>query len=843
MAVTMVTILALMLGIVWLHIVTALNLGAFQPLIDKHNFGYVLKFKREVHIANYNAKLVFHLKIPSPDMTFDDGQYDCRFNVSTARPCVQMRPILRTAAIIRRKTQIHVQMLLKHVNEVIEDLPLAGQRTRRGLGASILSRITGLATEEDLESVINLLERIEQGIYEASEIWGDGARNLVAAFEVEQKRMDNVYDILRYYRQTLRDMQLEMIRTRTDHSDFTLMAKLLTWLTNITFQVAEIEALYTGVQILLGGKISHFLLPHSTLTSALKQIESRLDQIQPHMILARRDNSYFYVHAPFKAFRAGQILVLIVDVPIAMEAFMHPFNLYEVIHLPLPTPESNNYFSVLATDIKFVGFCHDADIIFQLTGDSTIPHFDVWLASQIDAVFLDRKRLTCAKALVEGVLLDIKNACRYNVHKAPIPRGLIRLFHNSFLVTNISQIHMHCLAHGSDNEFLDKTIILTDIQTIHTFDCHCQIFADEFVIIADLTTCNMTENVTSLSDVQYPINLAFLSEFFDEDQLANISADSLLNHSVKVYAPDLLIADKILDEKFGLESAARFDMQAVINNTKQSVNVYDDLSHFLFNEMVKAHTAQGHMDLLSWYTWVTIFSWIASIIAIILVVRFNFKVKSLSLLLMARSTKAAPIPEIPRILAVTTTTSTPSPPLDILREWLFHTDIVSKVVPLEILILLCLVFLFLFKLARMIYNRRRRITARTILVLEVGNAQDSITLPVVELMHSPICYRFVINKAEINLHMIQKNFSGELLWSKGILFNNSALDLPIVLPESLRVRFWQVKRLKSLLNGPFFAAIQVLSGDSFELRELVVLRSFVTNQQSQQLYPALSAMP
>ena len=51
------------------------------------------------------------------------------------------------------------------------------------------------------------MERIEQGIYEASQIWGDGARNLVAAFEVEQKRMDNVYDILKYDRQTIRDMQ------------------------------------------------------------------------------------------------------------------------------------------------------------------------------------------------------------------------------------------------------------------------------------------------------------------------------------------------------------------------------------------------------------------------------------------------------------------------------------------------------------------------------------------------------------------------------------------------------------------------------------------------------------
>ena len=105
-----------------------------------------------------------------------------------------------------------------------------------------------------------------------------------------------------------------------------------------------------------GGRISRFIQPHKTLTNALKQVESRLDQMQPHMMLAMSDNSYFYAHAPFNAFRAGQILVLIVDVTVTMDDFFHPFSLYEVIHLPLPTPEFDSYFSILATDKKLSDF-------------------------------------------------------------------------------------------------------------------------------------------------------------------------------------------------------------------------------------------------------------------------------------------------------------------------------------------------------------------------------------------------------------------------------------------------------------------------------------------------------
>ena len=142
----------------------------------------------------------------------------------------------------------------------------------------------------------------------------------------------------------------------------------------------------------------------------------------------------------------------------------------EVIHFPLPTAESQSYCSILATGIKFVGFSRNADVILQVINGDAMPHSGVWLAAETDVVFLDRNRLTCAKALLKWVVSDIKASCRYNIHKAPIPRGVIRLFHNSFLLTNISYVHMRCLAQSTDDGVMDKTIKLSDNQTIYSFD-------------------------------------------------------------------------------------------------------------------------------------------------------------------------------------------------------------------------------------------------------------------------------------------------------------------------------------------------------------------------------------
>jgi len=147
---------------------------------------------------------------------------------------------------------------------------------------------------------------------------------------------------------------------------------------------------------------------------------------------------------------------------------------------------------------------------------------------------------------------------------------------------------------------------LTDIQTIFTFDCHCDsIHADEFSIIPDLTRCNTT-TVVNTSSIQYPINLAYLSEYFTADQLSSLSADTLLNQTLEAELPDLTIVDKLLDEKFSIEDSAAFDMAMIINSTKTSADVYDNLAHYLFNEMITAQDSKRGFDFFSPWTWLSI---------------------------------------------------------------------------------------------------------------------------------------------------------------------------------------------------------------------------------------------
>ena len=40
-------------------------------------------------------------------------------------------------------------------------------------------------------------------------------------------------------------------------------------------------------------------------------------------------------------------------------------------------------------------------------------------------------------------------------------------------------------------------------------------------------------------------------------------------------------------------------MELVINSTKNSGVIYDNLAHYLFNQLIKAHGSQNDFDLLS----------------------------------------------------------------------------------------------------------------------------------------------------------------------------------------------------------------------------------------------------
>jgi len=828
--------------------------GAYSEHLDYHNYGYTLKYNCQINLAVYDAKLIFHLRLPNWDVTFNNTDFACRElpqRRNRGNDCGSARPIMTTSKRVRQMTQKYVQSMVRRIHDVVLDMPIESRgRVTRGVFTNLLSRITGLASQDDVRAVFNIVVQMEQGVYEAAKLWGDGSRKLAAAFSLNNQRIENVMKILAEERRNIRDIQREFsVYNRGQNTWMSeVVAETLTFLDDEMWHRQEVDNLYNAVQQLMAGSIPHFILSHSALTQALIRVQQHLDEIQPHLTLSRHDYAYYYTQATFKSFRRGSVLFLVIDAPVVFRSLAMPFNLYDVVKFPLTTHHQHDFYTTLKTDITALAFNPDADYFVQVSPTHQRPQGKIWYMTEASALFIDRSKPTCGRGLLIGSLSEIKSECGYLVQRAPYPRGVTRLFGNTFLLVNISTLKIQCFGNPQANGTAANSSAVQSLPVnkpvvIKTFDCNCEnVVADEFRILIDLTYCNGSDNLFTSMDVQFPVNLAYLTEYFDLEILYNLTAQTLLNHQLEVLLPDLSTADKLWTEAMAFETSARFDMSEIINSTKQSTKVYDNLAHYLFNQMLQAHDTRGEFDFFSPWTWLTILGWIVSGVALVLVVMLRIKVRSLSMLLMARAAHAAPAKELPKLMALTAApTPDTQPAVDMMKQWIEHMSHVPNLLPAEVLILLTLILWILFKLGRMLYLAYKEKTARTSLILEIGNATESVLLPIMDLPHASRYYRLMINRQEIQFHLVESNVGGRLAWGRGIALSNSALEMTLPLPPRLYVPHWKVKKLKSLLQVPYYAVIQIVSEVTTREMEIVVLKSMPI-EMHRHVYPQLPPM-
>jgi len=212
------------------------QISDWSDYIDRHNYGYVLRRVKDVNIATYHAKMIFHLQLPEWQIDFDVISHMCSHDLNiTLGDCIRLRELLIAVRTVRDQTQNFIKQQLKRIHQVVLDLPLPiGRRPRRGFLTDVLSHVTGLATKDDLNAVVHVLRQVETGIYESARLWGDRARSLTAAFKVQQGRMDNVFDILSVYRQSIRTYRRSLL-TPAENMLLTLDNKPALWARHCTF--------------------------------------------------------------------------------------------------------------------------------------------------------------------------------------------------------------------------------------------------------------------------------------------------------------------------------------------------------------------------------------------------------------------------------------------------------------------------------------------------------------------------------------------------------------------------------------------------------------------------------
>ena len=421
--------------------------GSYSDYLDFHNYGYVLRKSGQIKIAVYDAKLIFHFTLPRWNLAVDSAVMHCRHqtHANDTEECHKVAYVMSSVGRTRRDTFLYVKEQIKRIYDTIRDLPVLFRgRPRRGWGARLLSRITGLAAEEDVNAVVEVLQNVERGIQESLKMWGDGSKRMTTYFNTQETRITNVFRIMDSQRILIREIQHQFVESQRTQSLWVsrLIGKTIDFLVDDWHHRQQVDLLYNAMQQLMNGKLSHFLISHSELRNVLTQTQRHLQRKQPHMTLATQDARYYYSEATFSVFRRAQHFFLAINAPVTFKAVSQPFHVYEVTKLPLSTHHQLDFYTSLSTDITTIAFNRDSDYFLQITAGNNRPLGNVWHVTHPSVSFIDRFRQTCGAGLLRGNLPEIKAHCGYTVSRAPYPKSVIRLFENSFLFVNVSTLRV-----------------------------------------------------------------------------------------------------------------------------------------------------------------------------------------------------------------------------------------------------------------------------------------------------------------------------------------------------------------------------------------------------------------
>jgi len=344
--------------------------------------------------------------------------------------------------------------------------------------------------------------------------------------------------------------------------------------------------------------------------------------------------------------------------------------------------------------------------------------------------------------------------------------------------------------------------------------CGCKLLAGDMVFYSPVFKCSTTENITALFTPSFTVNLAFLTEFFEVNSLQEIAADHLLNEDIEVDLPKLSIATKQYDAKLAQGQELKYDMSILINQTKTDSKMYDDLSHFLYNQMI-LNSLEGldgkHFNVFNVSHWVILFIGIAAAAALVWLFIFHNKYRSLMILLAAQSRATAQIIRTPMPKLLQFGRSPPTTPND--EQMKTIRDYLADIFPTEVLLMVILLAILLFMISVFVYKLLEKYkNDHTKLTLRLTSDRISFKCPVGYLRYGCDHYTFSIRVAVAEISLFEYFIFGHLIWGNGLTIKDALIGDPVHISKFVRIYSWQARKLRNILQaGDNYSAVLLLT--------------------------------
>ena len=136
--------------------------------------------------------------------------------------------------------------------------------------------------------------------------------------------------------------------------------------------------------------------------------------------------------------------------------------------------------------------------------------------------------------------------------------------------------------------------------------------------------------------------------------------DSYLNESISAMLASLAVTSKAYDANLAIEKMQQYDLDRIVNLTKDDVLSYESPSHYIYNSLLFGHTHNETFDVFNAFDWLLVLATFPGIFALILVVILHFKVRTLFLLLASSGHAKADVANPHTLMYHLTSSSAPT---------------------------------------------------------------------------------------------------------------------------------------------------------------------------------------
>lgn len=588
-------------------------------------------------------------------------------------------------------------------------------RHRRGLFPGIgrlISGLTSVAHQDDLTDIRHLITKMANAQAHAVQTWTTGSNTFMSALHIENNRINNLAEITKVQQRTMDEFLPMFLRDHVmTHQSSNMTAHALRHLITFTETLDDISVLQSAISTLLNGRLPYTLVTTSELTTALGELQQHVQQTRPDLTALYTKPSYYYQHAKLTVTRHNNQLIILLHVPLTLRQFASSHVLYDVTTFPLLVPQNSQY-SLIQLDTQTVIYHRDSDIYIPFKHRQMIPDSDTLDVRAMHVYPRQKTHSDCLIALLEGTPAVIKTACHFTITVKPLPPQVIRLAKSRIFISGIEAFTLTC---NSTN----TTVTSPQQQFVYEIPCACTVYVQFMVLSSDHDTC--TQHHDNFTHYSYPINLRLLHEFFDELDQFDIQPDTLSDSHIDVLLPHIAVEQSKVQQLIANEDAAQFDLETLVNQTKNDADSYASLSHYILEHFSTLDSTLSTSDWTSYIIWISL---AASLFALASTSMLARKLHVLSLLLGARPATA----DRPRYRVLPTafvfrpSTTTVTHTINVTTpEPLTFTTAVQTYLPIELIATLLGVIIIIAIIA--FCCRRQRNNPQTTLKLFIGSLQ------------------------------------------------------------------------------------------------------------------------